>query len=174
MRVLKYHVAITLDGFLADAAGAHAAFLHTGEHATEYLRALDTYDAVLMGRATYDCALQQGVVDPYPKLSTYVFSSSLGESPSPRVQLVATDAVGAVRALKARPGGDIYLCGGGKLAATLFEANLIDEVIVKVNPVLLGSGIPLVSALSAPRALRLLTSTPYASGVVTMRYAVAR
>jgi dihydrofolate reductase len=40
-------------------------------------------------------------------------------------------------------GGDICILGGGLLAKSLFEADLIDEVGINVHPVLRGSGIPL-------------------------------
>jgi hypothetical protein len=48
--------------------------------------------------------------------------------------------------LKAEAGKDIYLCGGADLATELFKKGLLDEVILKLNPVLLGSGIPLLTA----------------------------
>jgi dihydrofolate reductase len=47
-----------------------------------------------------------------------------------------------------KPGKDIYLCGGADLATTLFAENLIDEIILKLNPLLFGSGIPLFSGSS--------------------------
>ena len=74
MRVLKYHVALTVDGFIAHEDGSVDRFVHEGEHVTEYLESLrNDYDVVVMGRRTYEFGLRYGVTDPYPwmKQSTY-------------------------------------------------------------------------------------------------------
>lgn len=70
---------------------------------------------------------------------------SLKESPDKNVELVSGDAIALVRELKTQTGKDIWLCGGSDLATTLFPE--IDEMILKVNPILLGSGIPLFSGV---------------------------
>ena len=56
-----------------------------------------------------------------------------------------------VSRLKAETDKDIYLCGGAELATALFKEGLIDEVILKVNPLLLGSGIPVMSDIGKAR-----------------------
>ena len=66
------------------------------------------------------------------KLTYYVFSRTMTESPDAQVELVSENAVEVIDALKQEPGKDIWLCGGG-LATTLFSE--IDEMIVKLNPV---------------------------------------
>lgn len=172
MRKLKYHVATTVDGFLAREDDSYDFFPQTGDHITEYLASLATYDTVLMGRRTYEPALKVGVTDPYAPLETYVFSRSMKETPDPRVKLVSDDAVGVVRRLKQQPGKDIYLCGGGDFASTLFAEGLIDEVLIKFNPVLLGSGIPLVSRLREVVKLELRSTKVYGNGVLLLQYAV--
>jgi dihydrofolate reductase len=174
MRKLKYHVATTVDGFLAREDDSYDFFPMTGDHVTEYLASFATYDTVLMGRRTYEPALKVGVTDPYPALETYVFSRSMKESPNPRVKLVSDDAVGVVRRLKEQPGKDLYLCGGGDFASTLFEAGLIDEVLIKFSPVLLGSGIPIVARLREVVKLDLRSTKVYSNGVLLLQYAVVR
>ncbi len=193
MRKLKYHVAVSLDGFIARADGSSDCFnaMPQEEHAWDYVMSLALdYDTVLMGRSTYEIGTKVGVTDPYPGLETYVFSTSLKESPNPRVHL-ARDVVGTVRELKARAGKSydlstafqgvqmqipkaLYLCGGGQLARPLFAEGLIDEVIVKVNPVLLGAGLPLAPSLGRDVRLELLSTKAYGNGVVLLRYAVKR
>lgn len=194
LRKLKYHVAMTLDGFIAREDDSTDFFPHLSppDHVMDYLDDLaSTYDTVVMGRSTYEFGLKVGVTDPYPSMETHVCSRTMKESPSPRVNLVRDDAVGFVRELKSRPGQqkdmsrivraaqlrvgkDIYLCGGGILATTLFDAGLIDEVIIKVNPVLLGSGKALAPRLSQLVGLELLGTQTYQSGVVVLHYAVKR
>ncbi len=176
MQKLTYNVAVSLDGFIARKDGSYDGFLAEGEHVAEYLRAIrEDYGTVLMGRATYDVGLAVGVVDPYPWLETFVFTSRAAElAPgAPRVSFVDGDANAFVRALKAKEGKGIYLCGGGKLAASLLGAGLVDELVLKVNPVLFGRGIPVIDGAAWPSPLALTGSVAYPSGVVVSRYAVA-
>ena len=87
---------------------------------------------------------------------------------------MSEDAGGFVRALKARPGKGIYLMGGGELARSLFEADVIDEVGVNIHPILLGSGVPLVHGLNRPINLELVSAKPIHGGCVYALYRVKR
>lgn len=174
MRKLKYHVATSADGFIAREDGSFDCFPAEGDHVADYLESLRTYGAVLMGRGTYEVGLSAGVTDPYPYLESYVFSRTMRASPHPRVEVVSENATAVVRRLKAQAGADIYLCGGADLATGLFREGLIDEVILKVNPLLLGSGIPLHHPLGRQLDLELTDSKRYDSGVVLLSYRVRR
>lgn len=173
MQTLTYQVAISVDGFVAADGGAVDAFPTTGDHVTEYIESLRGYGTVLMGRKTYDMGRAFGVLDPYPHLKTYVFSRTMEASPHPAITVVADDAAGVVRRLKAEDGPGIYLCGAGELAATLFEARLIDELILKVNPLVLGTGVPLVARLPSAVRLELRSTKVHGNGVIVTRYRVA-
>jgi dihydrofolate reductase len=173
MRKLKYHVATTLDGFIAHEDQTVDGFLGEGDHASDYLASLHSdYDVVIMGRKTYEFGLKLGVTNPYPWLEQYVFSRTLKESPDEAVKLVSDDSVALVKRLKAEDGKDIYLCGGADLATLLLNEKLIDEIIVKLNPVLFGSGISLLSRIPSRVALELKSSKTYSNGVVLLSYHV--
>ena len=79
-----------------------------------------------------------------------------------------------VRSLKERPGRGIYLCGGGKLAALLLEHDLVDEITIKLNPVIAGEGIPVFAKMDRPTALELVDTKVYENGVVFLQYRVKR
>lgn len=189
MRELIYYVAATLDGFIARDDGSLGGFpmddeflAHLLEEFPEtipaHLRAPEDtrdnkwFDSVLMGRKTYEVGLAVGVTNPYPTLEQYLFSRTMEESPDERVELVSENAARRVEDLKQGTGRAIWLCGGADLAATLLEAGLIDKLIVKLNPVLFGSGIPLFSARIEPTALELTGSKTFASGHVILHYRV--
>ena len=172
MRKLKYYVAISVDGFIARPDGSFDGFLMEGEHVTEFAESLSEFDAVLMGRKTYEVGLSFGVTNPYPQLKQYVFSASWSESPDENVQLVSADTVSFVSELKQQTGNDIWLCGGASLASALLVAELVDEVIVKLNPVIFGTGISLFENANSMRALNLLSSKSYDNGVLLLHYEV--
>jgi dihydrofolate reductase len=172
MRNLVYYVASTIDGFIAHADGTLGGFLMEGEHVDAFTKSLDRFDAVFMGRATYELGRQLGVANPYASLKRYVFSRTLEVSPDPAVELVSLNAADVVRSLKVEHGKDIWLCGGANLASGLFADRLIDEVILKVNPVVFGAGISLFSGLIGQAALELVHHEVFSNGVVLLRYHV--
>lgn len=168
MRKLVYYVAVSLDGYIAGPAGEFDFYPFDAEMMTwlnarypdfvpTHLRhhvgmAVDTpgkrFDTVLMGRASYEPALSEGVTSPYAHMRQYVISSTLGPSDDPKVEVVANDSLGLVQRLKKEEGGDIWLCGGGKLAGALLDE--LDELIIKSYPVVAGGGIPAFSGAFNP------------------------
>lgn len=190
MRKLIYFVACTVDGFIAREDGGFDFFPTAGEHLPYvishypetipgHLRAAlgvhgtnTHFDTVLMGRSTYEVGSAIGVTSPYPHMRQYVVSRTMAESPSPDVQIVATDPAGLVRALKQESGLDIWLSGGARLAGALYQE--VDELILKVNPVVLGAGIPLFDGARGPTRLELTEHLVFAGGVAIHRYDVAR
>jgi dihydrofolate reductase len=173
MRKLIYHVASTLDGFIAHEDHTIDGFVSEGEHVTDYLESLrNDYDIVLMGRRTYEFGFQFGVTNPYPWMKQYVLSRSMESSPDPNVELVSQNIIDFVKKLKEETGKDIYLCGGADLAGRLIGEGLIDEIVLKLNPVVFGTGITLFSGAIKQTDLELAGSKVYSNGVVLLRYRV--
>lgn len=189
MRSLVYFVAVSADGFIAESDGSFERFPVEGPHidalVAEHpetlpgfvrdalgLRGAGRFDTVLEGRSTHQVGLDAGVADAYPHLRHLVFSSSLAdEAVADDIELVRGDALARVRELKAEPGDDLWLCGGGTLASALLPE--IDELLLKVNPVLFGTGIPLFAEPTDAR-LELTTTRPFTSGVVWTSYRLLR
>lgn len=173
MRTVTYGGACSLDGYLTAADGAMD-WLHFSRDVQDVMTAYwATVDAVLMGRRTWEVAAASGgsAGAPDPRVRTYLFSRTLHEAP-PGVELVRDDAGGFVRALKRRPGGGICVMGGGDLARSLFEADVIDEVGLNVHPILLGGGTPAFHAMPARVKLELLENRTIAGGCALLTYRV--
>jgi dihydrofolate reductase len=173
MRKLIYHVACTTDGFIAHTDHTVDGFLNEGEHSTDYQESLkNDYDVALMGRKTYEFGLQFDVTSPYPWLKQYVISRTMEQNPDPEVELVSKNVLSFVKKLKKETGKDIYLCGGAKLSGTLFTEGLVDEIILKLNPVLFGTGISLFSETISQANLQLIDSKTYDNSVILLHYRV--
>ncbi len=107
-------------------------------------------------------------------LDVVVFSRTLQPADYPDVTIVGRDPAESVRSLKARPGKDIWLFGGGELFRTLLEAGLVDTVEAAVVPVLLGKGVPMLPSCDLRTTLTLTRHHLYAkSGIVLLEYAVS-
>jgi dihydrofolate reductase len=90
------------------------------------------------------------------------------QSPDPAVELYRGDPLELVRRLKREDGRNIWLCGGSKLAGAV--AMEIDELILKINPVLIGTGIALFEGFEGTVPAALIEHTAYANGFVLARY----
>ncbi|MGH2745414.1 MAG: dihydrofolate reductase family protein, partial [Thermoleophilaceae bacterium] len=89
------------------------------------------------------------------------------------MELVRGDAADFVAALKREEGGDIFLMGGGVLAASLIEAGLVDELAFSIHPVLLGGGTPTFGAMASRTEVELVECRAIAKGCVYVRYRLA-
>ncbi|MFH9663471.1 dihydrofolate reductase family protein, partial [Streptomyces sp. NPDC017248] len=114
--------------------------------------------------------LDAGITDAYPHLRHYVFSRTLTKSPDAAVEVISTDPLEKVRELKTQDGKGIWLVGGAELAGALYPE--IDELVLKVNPVTIGAGIPLFAGKSEtnPRAFTMTGHTALPSGTVFLSY----
>jgi dihydrofolate reductase len=177
MRTLVYHVATSLDHYIAHPDGTLDGFLMEGDFAADFAASIGSYGAVLIGRKTYESGyafgLQKGqptYMHLNPELMNYVFSNTLDFPPGDLIQIVWGDEAAFVRQLKGEPGKPIWLCGGGELAGRLLDAGLIDELVVKLNPIVLGMGIRLFGSSRTRARLALTDAKPYASGLVRLSY----
>ncbi len=190
MRKLTYLIAASIDGFIAGPDGGDPTdvlFPVEGDHMEDltalYPEIIPThvrealgidpanigFDTVLEGRHAYEIGIDAGISNAYRHLRHYVFSTSMAQIPDPTVDLVTDNAVEKVRELKAEQSGlGIWLCGGGTLAWTLRAE--IDELVVKLNPVVAGSGIALFAGGFDPMRFQLHESKSYESGLIVASY----
>ena len=150
MRRLRYSVAMSLDGFIADENGGYEWIVM--DPAIDFASYAEKTDTLIMGRATYELGEEASAW--WHGKKTYVVSTTLDPAEHTEVTIVSKDVEKTVAKLKAEPGKDIWLFGGGVLFRTLLEAGLVDRVEVGVIPVLLGQGIPLLPGLERPKPTR--------------------
>src|SRR5262245_6244605 len=157
MRKVTFGVANSLDNYIARENHEVDWLFWNGEVASISSEFWKTVDTVVMGRKTYEVALKSGTTS-YPGVKNYVFSRTMKTSADQHVEIVSEDAVDFMRKLRDQQGKGICVMGGGEIAHSLFEANLIDEIGVNIHPVLLGSGIPLFIRMEKQIDLELLES----------------
>lgn len=173
MRKVTFGGACSLDNFIARKDDA-VDWLLWNKEASEIMESFwKTIDTVVMGRRTYEVAARMGS-GAYPGVKNYVFSRTIKESSSKALTFVSEDAPAFVQRLKSAEGKGICVMGGGVLAKSLFEADLIDEVGLNIHPVLLGSGIPLFYEMPRQIDLELIKSQLLSNGCVALTYRVKR
>jgi dihydrofolate reductase len=125
-----------------------------------------------MGRKTYEVMTAQGGHGAMPGLDVIVFSRTLKPAVYPGVRILNDDPGKIVAGLKAKPGGDIWLFGGGALFRSLLDAGLVDTVEVAVMPVILGVGIPLLPPGASTELVLADQKTLPRSGIVALSYSI--
>jgi len=140
MRPVRYNVAASLDGFIADASGKYDWI--PPEPAIDFGALFRDVDTVLLGRHSFELVLRDPAAATWPSAArVVVFSRTLRQSDHPGVTVTADPPADVVAALRAEAtGGDIWLYGGAALFGSLLAAGQVDRVEVTVIPILLGGG----------------------------------
>jgi len=173
MKRIIYYVASSLDGYIAGENDDINKFILQGEGVEKYQSDLANFGTVIMGRKTYEFGFQYGL-EPgqpaYPNMKHHIFSNSLkidNLSESVKIEKISVDTVNEIRQ-NART--DIYLCGGGEFAGWLLENGLIDQLKLKLNPVVLGSGTKLFGASTASESWELINKESFPDGLQILTY----
>jgi dihydrofolate reductase len=171
MRNVVYSAAMSLDGYIAGPKGESDWIMIDPE--LDFGAMFARFDTILLGRKTYETT-RTGGGGGMPGMKSYVFSRTLQQA-DVRGAAVSDNPAQIISALKAQPGKDIWLFGGGVLFRSLLELGLVDVVGVAIIPVLLGGGVPLLPDTPERAGLRLIEHQVYdATGTVTLEYAVKR
>ena len=168
MRRIRYQVACSLDGYIADTTGQTNWIVD--EPGIDFAELFDQFDTLLMGRRTYE-GLQDNAEGFWGK-RVLVFSNTLRQDDHPAVTVVSGDMEPILKALRAQPGKDIWLFGGGELFRSLLSMGYVDTVEPAIIPVLLGGGHPFLAPPALQSKLRLTAHRVFPSGIVWLEYTV--
>ena len=178
----QYYTASSLDGYIAtEDDSLEWLFPLADINQTSYPVFINDVGALAMGAATYEWMLKHAVKmdsekpEPWPySQPTWVFSSrALPIVPKADIRLVNGDVRSAHEQMQTAAGGkNIWLVGGGGLAGQFFDAGLLDELIIQIGSVTLGSGKPLLPRQILSPTLQLTSVQQLGSGMAELRYNV--
>lgn len=173
MKKIIYYVACSLDGYIAGKNGDISKFILQGEGVEKYQSDLANFGTVIMGRKTYEFGFQYGL-EPgqpaYPNMEHHIFSRTLeieSLAESVNIEKISVDTVNEIRQ---NAKTDIYLCGGGEFAGWLLENGLIDQLKLKLNPIVLGNGTKLFGSSTASESWELIEKESFSEGLQILTY----
>jgi dihydrofolate reductase len=179
----QYYTAATLDGFIADPNHSLDWLFQFGVQETEdFPEFLRNVGALAMGSSTYEWILKHlldpGADHPQPWPYTqpaWVFTTRrLRHVPGADIRFVRGEVAPVHEAMMAAAAGrNVWLVGGGDLVGQFHDRGLLDEIIVTLAPVTLGSGKPLLPRAITTPPLQLLGTNVYGP-FVQLRYAVGK
>ena len=188
MRKLVLFMHVSLDGFAANTNSGLDWISYDSELQQYADGIVATVGSPVYGRGTYE--LMAGywptVLDNpnasenskaharwVDKATKIVFSKTMKEAGWNNTIVINENIAGEINKLKQQPGKDLVIFGSPGLAHSFMELDLIDEYQLTLNPVLLGSGIPVYQNIKNKTNLKLVKATPLKSGVVGLHFARA-
>jgi dihydrofolate reductase len=189
---VQYYCAATLDGFIADAddgidwlTGYQGSYEGTGaepgpmSEGGSYERFYEDVGALVSGSTTYEFVFDhvgEGGNWPYAGKPYWVLSSRELGTPDGEDVRIANARVADLHEELMEAAGDrnLWIVGGGNVASQYAGAGLLDEVILTVVPVVLGDGKPLFDDPVPGGPLKLTGTGVYETGMVELRYELAR
>jgi dihydrofolate reductase len=168
---IRYHVAASLDGYIAGPNGEFDWITH--EPSMDFRALFAQFDTFVVGRRTFELMLRPDAPPRPAGTKTFVFSRTLPDTvPVPTTSVVREVSAATVAPIKAQAKKDIWLFGGGELFRSFLDAGLVDTVEVAVSPVLLGKALQFLAQPAAQARLRLTSHHVYPSGVVSLDYSI--
>jgi dihydrofolate reductase len=179
-----YYTAVSLDGYIADSGHSlDWLFQFDGDDESSYPGFIREVGAIVMGSHTYEWVLRNHIhLDPHhPKpwpyeQPTWVFTSrSLVGISGADIRFVRGDVEPVHAEMRAAADGkNVWVAGGGDLAAQFHERGLLDELVVTIAPVLLTKGAPLFTRQIVTPPMKVLEVRPQVSGLTEIRLEVQR
>lgn len=179
MRDVILYMSMSFDGFVASDREHPGVAIPEGSELKQWkLDHINQAGAHLMGRVTYQemSSYWPRSDDPYAvpmnTIPKVVFSRTVSDAEAtwPVTTIARGDLATEIAAIKAKPGQDAIVWGGGRFAGALAAADLIDEYRLLVQPLVLGQGQALFDQLPHSRHLNLIEARSFPSGIVVHIY----
>lgn len=173
MRKVKLFIASSLDCYIAREDGGTDWLYTDADYG--YAKFYDSIDTIIVGRKSYDQSLTFKEY-PYKGKKVYVFSRKKERKNNNEqdVEYIDTNIQDFVTSLTQSIGKDIWLLGGGEIVSVLLNAGLVDEIILSIHPIILGTGIPLLRNIQKEVNLKLENSLSFESGLTQLSYKVLK
>lgn len=185
MRTLKLQVQMTVDGFIGGVNGEMDFITwNWDDELKQYIDELTaSIDCIVLGRN-----LAEGFIPHWAEVAAdsehpeflagqkftetpkVVFSKTIDRSEWPNTVVASGDLVDEISKLKAQNGQDIIAYGGSSFVSSLIKHGLIDEFHLFINPVAIGTGMPIFQDLPSMQKLALVESRAFACGIVLLKY----
>ena len=179
MRDVILYMSMSLDGFVGSDREHPGIAIPEGAELKQWkLDRISKAGTHLMGRVTYQQMSSywpqsdDEYAAPMNDIPKVVFSKTLSDAEAiwPVTRVARGDLETEIAAIKAEPGPDVIVWGGGRFAGALAAADLIDEYRLLVQPLVLGQGRALFDQLPGSRHLNLVEALSFPSGIVVHVY----
>jgi dihydrofolate reductase len=180
MRRISAFSFVTLNGYMNGPDGDISWHRHGNEENQYASESLRSGNVLLFGRKTYEMMAgywpTQLAIQNDPEVARgmnsaekIVFSKTMKKAEWQN-SVICGNAVEEMNRLKNMPGNNMTLLGSGSILSLLAENRLIDDFQIMIDPVAIGSGIPIFKMISRPLNLKLINSRTFKSGVVLLSY----
>jgi dihydrofolate reductase len=176
MHLVRYQLAVSLDGFISPSDGSADWLSPYGKVAGDFVGPwMRQIGGIILGRATYDQTASMGGWMWGKTPALLMSSRPLAKKPPAQVE-VSDDIAGGLKRLRERMpatkgnGGDIWLFGGGVTAGHFLKAGLIDMIELTIVPVALGAGRRLFDGVTLQETFELGSVQQQDLGCVSLAY----
>ena len=177
MNKVIYYVASSLDGYISGVNGDISKFIPHQKAIEKYQSDLLKFKTVIMGKKTYEFGYQFGL-EPgqpaYPHMEHYIFSETLEIDNIADNVHIEMKSILRLKEILAESKTDVYLCGGGQFAGWLLDNGLIDQLKLKLNPILLGNGVRLFGNSKTSLIAYLIEKESFEGGLEFLTYELKR
>lgn len=170
-RKVILYIAVSLDGYIAQ-PNDDLGFLSIVEQEGEdygYNDFIETIDAVIVGRKTYEKVISMGIDFPHADKDAYIITRT-PRPPKGNVKFYTGQLKALVEKLKTEAGKNIFCDGGAEIVNELLKDDLIDEFIISIIPILLGNGTKLFKDGRPETKLELTSIKSFEKGLAQLHY----
>lgn len=133
---------------------------------------LDRIDTIFFGRKSYEQLVRE-MPNAFSDKEQIVFSKTLvSDNGNPKI--ISDNVEKEVNEMVNKTGKDIWLFGGANLTTTMLNLNLVDELMISIHPLILGSGKPLFLDIENRKRLKLTDTKSFSTGLVQLYYEIEK